>query len=393
MKCKNCGAEIKNGNMYCSVCGSELQLVPEYNISDDELLREMIDDREEKKKAKEEERLRQQKEEAKAARKKKTLKAVICGLIGLIVIVVLLIAVFTGKRHKNSYDYQYKMALEQYSDANYSKAIEYLNTALSINGKSVDARVLMGQCYMALEDYESAIEVLLEAVEIDPTSRDAYSLLIEIYNTQDDYENILALAKDVTNDDILSLFGDYLVSAPIISIRGGEYDDVLKVEISSEDNLSIYYTTDGSEPTEQSQIYGGAIEIGDGETTLSAICVDEKGRSSLVSEETYVITLTTPEAPSVSLSSGTYTSQMEINVSVPDGATAYYTWDGSTPTASSSVYSGPLKLLEGNNIFSVIICDKNGMYSSVTSRTYVYLPPDEEVQEDTALSIDTETEE
>ena len=35
MKCANCGAEIKLGCVYCSVCGKEAQIVPDYNVEED----------------------------------------------------------------------------------------------------------------------------------------------------------------------------------------------------------------------------------------------------------------------------------------------------------------------------------------------------------------------
>ena len=40
MKCANCGAEIKLGCVYCSVCGKEAQIVPDYNVEED-ILKEL----------------------------------------------------------------------------------------------------------------------------------------------------------------------------------------------------------------------------------------------------------------------------------------------------------------------------------------------------------------
>ena len=34
MKCKKCGAEIPQGYVYCNICGTEVQLVPDYNLLD-----------------------------------------------------------------------------------------------------------------------------------------------------------------------------------------------------------------------------------------------------------------------------------------------------------------------------------------------------------------------
>ena len=36
MKCENCGAELREGSVYCMVCGKPVQIVPDYNAFDDE---------------------------------------------------------------------------------------------------------------------------------------------------------------------------------------------------------------------------------------------------------------------------------------------------------------------------------------------------------------------
>ena len=53
------------------------------------------------------------------------------------------------------------------------------------------------------------------------------------------------------------------VKAPVFSHEGGFYEEVFDLEISSDiDNEVIYYTVDGSEPTEDSLIYNEPITIG-----------------------------------------------------------------------------------------------------------------------------------
>ena len=44
MKCANCGAELKVGCVYCSVCGKEAQIVPDYNELDDDYLKALLED-------------------------------------------------------------------------------------------------------------------------------------------------------------------------------------------------------------------------------------------------------------------------------------------------------------------------------------------------------------
>lgn len=44
MKCAKCGAELKVGCIYCSVCGQEAQIVPDYNLLEDDLLKDLLRD-------------------------------------------------------------------------------------------------------------------------------------------------------------------------------------------------------------------------------------------------------------------------------------------------------------------------------------------------------------
>lgn len=37
MRCANCGNELKEGSLYCDVCGHPVQIVPDYNEFDDYL--------------------------------------------------------------------------------------------------------------------------------------------------------------------------------------------------------------------------------------------------------------------------------------------------------------------------------------------------------------------
>ena len=36
MKCIYCGNELKEGSLFCPYCGKEVQIVPDYNIYDDD---------------------------------------------------------------------------------------------------------------------------------------------------------------------------------------------------------------------------------------------------------------------------------------------------------------------------------------------------------------------
>ena len=50
MKCKYCGSEMLEGAIYCEHCGKPVQMVPDYNVFDDEVLPSLVSDEEKKKK-------------------------------------------------------------------------------------------------------------------------------------------------------------------------------------------------------------------------------------------------------------------------------------------------------------------------------------------------------
>lgn len=72
----------------------------------------------------------------------------------------------------------------------------------------------------------------------------------------------------------------------------------------------------------------------------------------------------------VSLSTGVYATPQTLTISSSGLGSIYYTLDGTTPTAASSLYSAPLSITT-NTIFRTIIIENPAKYSLVENRTFL----------------------
>ena len=122
---------------------------------------------------------------------------------------------------------------------------------------------------------------------------------------------------------------------------------------------TIYYTTNGTEPTTSSTVYTGPITAKKN-MTIKAIAVADGWDNSAVAEfYTDIQKVATPYASSVSgrVVSGT---KVELYCET-EGAEIWCTTDGNIPT-ESDVYTGEIEITENTTIYAVAV--KDGMLNS-----------------------------
>lgn len=167
-----------------------------------------------------------------------------------------------------------------------------------------------------------------------------------------------------------------VVEAPVIKPHPGTYYYGQNVVITAAEGTTIHYTTDGSEPTIDSDVYSGSFwpAFIPGRTyTVKAIAVDGNGNISPVSTATY-----TWATPSVTITPGSKdVSSSSVTVMLtptPPEANIYYTTDGSNPTTGSLEYidAFSVNLPEvGDQVTVKAIAVVNDYYfSEVASATY-----------------------
>ncbi len=153
------------------------------------------------------------------------------------------------------------------------------------------------------------------------------------------------------------------VKTPTFSPAAGAVAAGTEVTISTTtEGATIHYTTDGTNPTTGSSVYTTPIVINNA-TTLKAIAVKDGFNNSDVAEAEYTITSTQAATPTFLPAAGTYASAQNVTISTDtDGATIYYTTDGTDPTTGSSVYSTPINVDKDMTIKA--IATKDGLLDS-----------------------------
>ncbi|MEK0314598.1 chitobiase/beta-hexosaminidase C-terminal domain-containing protein [Cohnella sp. 56] len=158
-----------------------------------------------------------------------------------------------------------------------------------------------------------------------------------------------------------------IVATPTFSPAAGTYTSAQSVTISTATSgAAIRYTTDGSTPTSSSTLYTGAINVASTQT-IKAIALKSGMTDSAVATAAYTIGGQQQVAtPTFSPAAGTYTSAQSVTIgTATSGAAIRYTTDGSTPTSSSTLYTGAINVASTQTIKAIAL--KSGMTDSAVA--------------------------
>ena len=183
----------------------------------------------------------------------------------------------------------------------------------------------------------------------------------------------IAVASGYTNSAVASAaytISQSVAATPAFSVSSGTYSSAQTVSLTdATSGATIYYTTNGTTPTASSTKYTGAITVSSSET-IEAIAVASGYTNSAVASATYIINLTAAATPSFSPAGGTYSSAQTVSLTdATSGATIYYTTNGSTPTASSTKYTGAITVAATETIKAIAVAS-GYTNSAVASATY-----------------------
>ena len=385
--CPNCQAAFADQEVFCPVCGQEVQLVADY-VTVESQAHEARQNQKKEEKLREEERERAELLQQRIRQRRKHVLLFFCTLAAIAIAVLVGAYVRADRRQKASFEYQIEQAKVHKDSGEWSQAENYARQALQLSPDNEEAMLLASEVLLHNQADAEAEVLLLKLIDQHPDKIEAYRLLFDSYLEDERIEDIQTILRSCKEDAVKEAFADYLPEGPQFSVEEGTYNQDLEVEITTDREGVLHYTTDGTEPDGSSAVYTAPVRIEEGITTLKAILITkDHGFKSQTSAAVYQIQYDAPPAPVIDLVSGTYTimhyvdnkgimsassdKEMSITITYPEGFTCHYSFD-KKPTKDSPTYRRPIPMEKGEHIFYAVLESENGKLGTIASATYKY---------------------
>lgn len=389
MTCPKCGNDIPEGLLLCEKCGTEIKIVPDFDIdienSINETLSSIVEDIEPNNgdEAVDELMSREEKlEDEFFSDKRLSIKAdvkprhIFLILLFIIAVIATAIILVVAGVHNNSYGYQISSCNRKIESGDYDGALKCIERAESLrpHNKAIDAEY--AKVYIGLGQDSKAEELLLNDINEGGLTRDElyefYDILVNYYLAHSDSEKLSSLLDSCGDGEIREHFLKYVALPPEFSIPTGSYAKLVDLTLTANSTGAIYYTLDGSDPSAiNGTLYTRPISLGAGEYEFKAVFVNDYGIASAVSASYYLVDAEKPEPPIVTPDSGDYNKMVTVTVSSLPGCDVYYTVDGTDPIPDTALkYEAPVKVPVGHYNYCFVSVSETGVISDVVRRSF-----------------------
>ena len=288
MKCPKCGAQIPDDYMYCGKCGHEIHIVPEFEPEVENKINETLfgiaNDF-----------FKGEESENKNGKKSRpgffshhsgTVYGTVLASIFTLVLLIAIIVVFS----RGGFD-QNQSAL-----ADSAISVEYVQDEVPEKSEiSIPIFSIEGGTF------EEAVEVSITAEDgldiyytVNGGSVDGESILYEspIVLEEDGEYVINAIAIDDSGNMSETVSQTYIIeiagpSAPDVVEQSGDYSQNTMIVVVPVEGCTVYYTTDGTDPTSSSKIYTAPISMPIGTSHFAFVAVDEENNYSEITYRDY----------------------------------------------------------------------------------------------------------
>ncbi len=245
--------------------------------------------------------------------------------------------------------------------------------------QNLDSKVLaLAKKDMEEGNLDKAASAFLVLTEKEDYRLDSFMSLYEIDIQREDYKAAVDTLKSAVEKDGSKEFSDLLYElVPVVSFktRPGTYDDNTFAELAvSLLEAKIYFTDDGSEPTESSRRYFTPLDLPNGRTLIKAVAVSDKGIMGEVVKAEYSLNLRVPDNVTVSLESGTYDEELTVEMTAgheEDMIFFHMQTDGDSEPILYEYTDEPIELHEGRTVITVYARTKQRVNSEKLTYTYL----------------------
>ena len=284
MKCPKCGTPLREDELYCEKCGHEIVMVPEYDTELEHNIMESI----EKIAADFSDDIRQVTHELPA---KYGNRRYIKRFLWLLLLPLFVAGILLYQYH--SYEYQLNRAERAIKSTEYAEAVRCYERALKLDATKPELFLALADACRLAGDKEDYLEVLKELLQHSELTMEleseVFDRIVPEYELQGHYQAVSNVLQLTEREDIKKKYQQYLAEPPVFSYEEGSYQKVIPLKMVTLTMGKIYYTLDGSEPTQNSMVYTAPILLEGPVITVKAIAVNQYGVSSKVVTATYQI--------------------------------------------------------------------------------------------------------
>ena len=291
-------------------------------------------------------------------------------LISFMVFGLIAIFIFIYTQDKNFFGFSqryYDRAVAYLEDGDVEAAQKELEACLNFDETYTRARTLLADIYIQNEQYAQAEALLSKSIELSPRDVDAYLEYIRVLAIQNKFDSVFNFINNISSSYMLMQVTEKLPSTPVVTPSPGNYDSEIQIEMAAEDGCTIYYTTDGSVPSYNSNVYDGTpIVLSQNSMTVRAVSSNEDGYISNEFNSSYSVYNSNTE---YSFVDAKVEAIIRIMINKPQGAILYGDIESITSFSniSNEVSSveGQIKTLEDlsaiPNLTTVTIHDETGI--------------------------------
>lgn len=218
----------------------------------------------------------------------------------LLIFAIALAAGYFGYRHRlaNSREALLEKSAEKEAEGSYAEAARLIDRALAAPGDDscTDEALLLRKAEYLQEagDTDQALSIAMRVVKNTQEGQqefdEAWERIVSICTGEEEFGKLATLLEGSEVESVKSRYYNYLVYDPVFRDPPGTYEGFLELYIESQGVGAVFYTIDGTQPTEKSNLYSGPINLRPGIYTVKALFINRYGLRSNTVTGSYKIT-------------------------------------------------------------------------------------------------------